>query len=296
MSAASPWPRSRRALMASVFISRWDKAVMDKTPHELRDSWASRWPSAPIGPTGACSIQSLSAPGQRRARAQRLLWASTGTKDPEASDILYVMSLAAPNTVNTMPKATLLAFANHGEIGPLLTADENAEEMLARFERAGIDVAALAGRPPARGRQVLRRFLERADGWHGGEERNITEGRLSMREEEDAMTCGFAPLTRRPEWRPSRSITRRYSICTCATSSPRILRAASVTAEAAGLYFDYSKHRITDETLGLLVQLAEACGLRDHIDAMFRGDKINTRKTAPCCMWRCAHRRGSRSW
>jgi transaldolase len=77
------------------------------------------------------------------ARAQRLLWASTGTKDPEASDILYVMSLAAPHTVNTMPEATLQAFANHGDIGPLLTADDNAEEILARFERAGIDIKTL---------------------------------------------------------------------------------------------------------------------------------------------------------
>jgi transaldolase len=132
--------------VASVFISRWDKAVMDKTPHELRDQLgiavAKRTYRAYRGLLDSNRFQRLANAG---ARAQRLLWASTGVKDPEASDILYITSLAAPNTVNTMPEATLLAFANHGEIGPLLTADDNAEEMLARFTRSGIDVAALAG-------------------------------------------------------------------------------------------------------------------------------------------------------
>jgi transaldolase len=131
--------------VASVFISRWDKAVIDKTPHDLRDQLgiavAKRTYRAYRGLLDSNRFQRLANAG---ARAQRLLWASTGTKDPEASDILYVTSLAASNTVNTMPEGTLLAFANHGEIGPLLTADDNAEEMLARFNRAGIDVAALA--------------------------------------------------------------------------------------------------------------------------------------------------------
>jgi transaldolase len=130
--------------VASVFISRWDKAVMGKVPVELRDQLgiavAKRTYRAYRGLLDTNRFQRLANAG---ARAQRLLWASTGTKDPEASDILYVMSLAAPHTVNTMPEATLQAFANHGEIGPLLTADDNAEEILARFERAGIDVEAL---------------------------------------------------------------------------------------------------------------------------------------------------------
>jgi transaldolase len=131
--------------VASVFISRWDKAVMDKTSPELRDQLglavAKQTYRAYRGLLDSNRFQRLANAG---ARAQRLLWASTGTKDPEASDILYIMSLAAPNTVNTMPEATLLAFANHGEVGPLLTADDNAEEMLARFGRAGIEVAVLA--------------------------------------------------------------------------------------------------------------------------------------------------------
>jgi transaldolase len=81
------------------------------------------------------------------ARPQRLLWASTGTKDPKASDVLYVKALAAPFTVNTMPEATLKALADHGELGSILPADGgDCEEVLVRFAKAGIDVDALAAR------------------------------------------------------------------------------------------------------------------------------------------------------
>ena len=81
------------------------------------------------------------------ARPQRLLWASTGTKDPKASDILYIKSLAAPFTVNTMPDGTLKAFAGHGEVGATMPADGgDSEEVLARFAEAGIDADALAAR------------------------------------------------------------------------------------------------------------------------------------------------------
>src|SRR5205807_6712058 len=80
------------------------------------------------------------------ARPQRLLWASTGTKDPGASDVLYIRALAAPFTVNTMPESTLKALADHGALGGILTADGgDGEEVLARFAGAGIDVDALAG-------------------------------------------------------------------------------------------------------------------------------------------------------
>src|SRR4029077_19415221 len=78
-------------------------------------------------------------------RPQRLLWASTGTKDPKASDVLYVNSLAAPFTVNTMPEATLLALADHGELGSIMAADGgDCEAVLAQFAKAGIKVEALA--------------------------------------------------------------------------------------------------------------------------------------------------------
>ena len=81
------------------------------------------------------------------ARPQRLLWASTGTKDPKASDVLYVKALAAPFTVNTMPEGTLKALADHGEVGPILPAHGgDSEAVLARFAKAGIDIGALAAR------------------------------------------------------------------------------------------------------------------------------------------------------
>jgi transaldolase len=79
------------------------------------------------------------------ARPQRLLWASTGTKDPKASDVLYIKALAAPYTVNTMPEATLKALADHGELGSILPIDGgDSEEVLEKFAKAGFDVAALA--------------------------------------------------------------------------------------------------------------------------------------------------------
>ena len=88
------------------------------------------------------------------ARPQRLLWASTGTKDPEASDTLYVEGFASPFTVNTMPEDTLHAFADHGELGETVPADGGeCEQTLARFGAAGIDVEALAERLQEEGKQ-----------------------------------------------------------------------------------------------------------------------------------------------
>ena len=134
--------------VASVFISRWDVAVAGKVPAALADR---------LGIAIAQRIYKayndlLGSPRWRRAanagaRAQRLLWASTGTKDPKASDILYVKALAAPFTVNTMPEGTLNAFAEHGETGGILAADGgDAEAMLAKFAAAGIDIDALAAK------------------------------------------------------------------------------------------------------------------------------------------------------
>jgi len=90
------------------------------------------------------------------ARPQRLLWASTGTKDPDASDTLYVEALAAPFTVNTMPEKTLLAVADHGEIGEPMAADGgDAEDTLRAFGDAGIDVDALAARLQTEGAETF---------------------------------------------------------------------------------------------------------------------------------------------
>src|SRR5262249_5968363 len=132
--------------VASVFISRWDAAVMDKVPETLRD----RLGIAVAKQTYKAFRTLLASPRWQRvynagARPQRLLWASTGTKDPKASDVLYVKTLAAPFTVNTIPEATLRAFGDHGEVGPILPVDGgDCEAVLAEFAKAGIDVAALA--------------------------------------------------------------------------------------------------------------------------------------------------------
>ena len=132
--------------VASVFVSRWDAAVANKTPDELHNQLGI----AIAKRTYKAARALLSSPRWTRiynlgARPQRLLWASTGTKDPKASDILYIKSLAAPFTVNTMPEGTLKALAAHTELGELLPADGgNCEAVLAQFANAGIDVDALA--------------------------------------------------------------------------------------------------------------------------------------------------------
>jgi transaldolase len=132
--------------VASVFISRWDKAVQDKVPAELRNrlgiAIAGRTYQAYRELLDSHHSEALATAG---ARHQRLLWASTGTKDPRASDVLYIEALAAPDTINTMPDATLLAFADHGRIEGTMAEDGgDAESVLAEFERAGVDVMELA--------------------------------------------------------------------------------------------------------------------------------------------------------
>jgi transaldolase len=132
--------------VASVFISRWDTAVAGKAPDSLSDQLgiaiAKRIYKAYRSLLNSQRWQRVYNLG---ARPQRLLWASTGTKDPKASDTLYIKSLAAPFTVNTMPEGTLKALADHGEIGASLRADGgNCEKMLTQFAEAGIDIDALA--------------------------------------------------------------------------------------------------------------------------------------------------------
>ena len=134
------------ASVASLFISRWDVAVTGKVPAELNNrigiAVAKRTYKAYRDVlTSARWMRAYNA----GARPQRLLWASTGTKDPKASDVLYVNSLAVPFTVNTMPEGTLKALADHGQVEATLGADGgNSEEELARFAKAKIDVDALS--------------------------------------------------------------------------------------------------------------------------------------------------------
>jgi transaldolase len=136
----------RVASVASLFVSRWDKAVADKLPGELRN----RLGIAIAGRSYRAYRELLASPRWRKlaaagARPQRLLWASTGAKDPTASDTLYVDALAAPDTVDTIPEKTLRAFADHGRLGAVMAEDGgDAEAVLARFAAAGIDTDALA--------------------------------------------------------------------------------------------------------------------------------------------------------
>ncbi len=134
------------ASVASLFVSRWDVAVRDRVPGRLRNrlgiAVAMRVYKAYHELLASPRWRSLAAAG---ARVQRLLWASTGTKDPQAPDTLYVEALAAPDTINTMPENTLLAFADHGTVRETLRADGgDADAVLAEFSRLGVAEESLA--------------------------------------------------------------------------------------------------------------------------------------------------------
>jgi transaldolase len=148
--------------VASVFMSRWDAAAAGRVPAELNDQLALA-----IGlDTYRAYRQLMDSDRMQRlenfgGRMQRLLWASTSTKDPGAPDTLYVHGLSAPFTINTMPDATLMSFYDHGEVGAPLPADGgDCDATLTRFADAGIDVAALAGKLQSDGAKA---FVE---AWH----------------------------------------------------------------------------------------------------------------------------------
>jgi len=134
--------------VASLFISRWDAAIVDKVPADLKNKLGIA-----VGQDcykTYCDL--LTSPRFLRvlnkgARAQRLLWASTGTKDPAAPDTMYVEAFASPFTVNTIPEPTLKAFADHGNVGDVLKADGgDSQTTLAKFAEAGVDTKALAAK------------------------------------------------------------------------------------------------------------------------------------------------------
>jgi len=161
------------ACVASVFVSRWDAAIKDDLSGRLRNrlgiAIAMRTYKAYVEVLESQRWQKLTAAG---ARPQRLLWASTGTKDPAASDVLYIEALAAPNTISTMPEKTLIAFAEHGSVTSVLPDDAgDAEAVIADFARAGVDAAVLAARLQREGTtafakswcDVLRTITEKAE-------------------------------------------------------------------------------------------------------------------------------------
>ncbi|WP_413991035.1 transaldolase [Labrys okinawensis] len=132
--------------VASLFISRWDKAVLDKVPTDLHNRLGIA-----VGAQAYRSYRTiLASPRWKRletagAVPQRLLWASTGTKDPSARDTLYVEAFAVPDTIDTMPEKTLHAFADHGELGRASVEDiDAADALIGEFARRGVDVDDLA--------------------------------------------------------------------------------------------------------------------------------------------------------
>jgi transaldolase len=139
--------------VASLFMSRWDVAVADEVPAELHNRLGIA-----VGRRAYRAYRELldserwERLANEGARPQRLLFASTGTKDPNASDTLYVEALAAPFTINTMPENTLIAFGDHGEVGEPIPPDGgDADEVLAEFKSAGVDVDELAARLQSEG-------------------------------------------------------------------------------------------------------------------------------------------------
>lgn len=163
--------------VASIFMSRWDVAVAEQVPAELVNRLAIG-----IGGRAYRAYRELLDSDRwmrlanHGARAQRLLWASTGTKDPDASDTLYIEAFASPFTVDTMPDKTLEAFADHGEVDDLMDpAGGNSEQVLKEFEGAGIDLAALAQRLQDEGKESFdkswRELLKTI-----GEKRGVTAG------------------------------------------------------------------------------------------------------------------------
>ncbi len=143
--------------VASVFISRWDRAVVDQVPPAIQNKLGIA-----IGQQAYSAYRELIASDRWQrleshgCRPQRLLFASTSSKDPRAPDTLYVTALAAPNTVNTMPDETLRAFADHGSVGSLLPPDgADCDEVLAAYANAGVDVDALARRLQADGAKAF---------------------------------------------------------------------------------------------------------------------------------------------
>ena len=148
--------------VASVFISRWDVAVSKTVPDNLRDKLgiaiAQRIYKAHRDLMATPRWKAIVEAGYN---PQRLLWASTGTKDPRASDVLYIAALAAPNTVDTMPEGTLKALADHGQIGGVMAPDgADCEQVLAEFAKQGVDVVELAARLQEEGAKAF------SDSWN----------------------------------------------------------------------------------------------------------------------------------
>ena len=257
--------------VASVFISRWDRAVAGKVPDELHDQ---------LGIAIAKRTYHAYRDLLDSDRAQRL---AERRRAPAAAAVGEHRHQGPAGLRHPLrQRARLAAHREHhagGDADRLRQPRRDRPAAHAGRGRCRGGARPIRprrrGRPRARrraadrGRQGVRHLVERADGGHRVQERRAEEGELTV--------PASAPLlTRRPEWK---ALAEHYAkikdvhLRTLFAEDPR--RGERLTAEAAGLYLDYSKHRITDETLRLLLALAEAVDLRGRIDAMFRGDKIN---------------------
>ena len=216
------------------------------------------------------------------ARVQRLLWASTSTKNPNDSDVKYIEALIGPNTINTAPPETLAAYRDHGK--PQARLEENLDEarrVMARLPDLDIHIADVTRQLEAEGVtkfntpfDKLMATLTQRSAAHQAAVKN--PHRPAGATPAAGSAAQAQPLTQRPAWKALVAHfdrIRDLHLRQLFADDPH--RGERLTAEAAGIYLDYSKNRITDETLRLLIALAEACGLRERIDAMFRGQPIN---------------------
>ena len=270
--------------VASVFISRWDSSVSESVPDELKNDLGLA-----IGLDVYRAYRELKASDRwlrlenRGAKMQRLLWASTGTKDPNAPDTLYVHGLAAPFTINTMPDKTLEAFYDHGEAGDPMPPDGGDCDALLRAIRGRGGRPDLVGSEAAvRWGSVVRRRVDRSHAGDPAEERVGGVMATALRD--------------RPAWKALEQhhaeIGGTHLRDLFASDAGRGER---LTAEAVGLYLDYSKNRVTDETMRLLLQLAEESGLASTPRRCSPASASTSPRTARCCTSRSGCRRARRS-
>ena len=237
-------------------MSRWDSRCADRVPDDLKNELGLavgldvyRAYRELIDSDRCCGSRT------RARRCSGCCGRAPSTKDPNASDTLYVHGLAAPFTVNTMPDETLESFYDHGEVGDPLPPDGgDADALFAQFDEGRGRPHGARREAAERRRVVVRRRVEGPDA--GDRRRSSAVGERDGNSDLRATTGleGARAAPRRD---------RRHAIS--ATCSPADAgRGERLTAEAVGLYLDYSKNRVTDETMRLLLQLAEESGLEQH--------------------------------
>lgn len=277
--------------VASVFISRWDAAIAKTIAPELKNGLGL----AVAAEVYAAYVDLLTQPRWQRAmncgaRRQRLLWASTGTKDPSAIATLYIDALAAPATVNTMPGETLEAvLTSETEIVAMKLDVEAARHNLQRYRDAGVDINALADKLQEEGKtkfvdswkELLQAIEEQEPKGQGAGQSSAAEASSTLPQPiAAAVETAGQPHADTARWRDAwhalsahhAQIRHRHLREMFAEDSRR---GTVMTASFEGLYLDYSKNRMTSETLDLLIELANAAGVGKWAEAMAAGQPIN---------------------